>query len=126
MSEPALRIDKWLWAVRLHKTRTLASEACRAGHVEIQGQRVKPARDVRVGEVITARVGVITKTVKVIALTDRRVGAKLVKDYLEDQTPAEEYAKLKELDRQSPVVQIQGWGRPTKKNRRTIDRLLSE
>lgn len=124
MNGGSVRIDKWLWAVRLYKTRTLAAEACRAGHVQISGQHVKPAHGLKVGEVISAKVGVIIKTVKVAGLIDRRVGAKVAKDYLEDQTPESEYAKLKDPALQPPVWPVKGWGRPTKKNRRALDQLF--
>ncbi|MBM3839222.1 MAG: RNA-binding S4 domain-containing protein [Verrucomicrobia bacterium] len=120
-----VRIDKWLWAVRLYKTRTMAADACRAGHIEIGGHAVKPSRSVRVGEIISARVGIITKTVKVLGLIDRRVGAPVAKLHLEDLTPPSEYAKLTEV-RHQPVFHPPGLGRPTKKNRRAIERLLSD
>lgn len=95
-SSPAVRIDKWLWAVRLFKTRSQATAACAAGKVRIGDQPVKPSRTPRVGEVITAKVAGITRTVKVVELLEKRVGAKLVADYLEDLTPASEYEKRPE------------------------------
>lgn len=95
-----VRIDKWLWAVRLFKTRTLASEACRGGHVKIGDASVKSSRMVRIGEVITARAGDITRTVKVTGLLERRVGPKLVANYFEDQTPAAEYLRAAEARKQ--------------------------
>src|SRR5688572_26040795 len=84
--EPAgeTRIDKWLWAVRLYKTRSLATKACRGGHVSIGGQPVKPSRSVRLDEVVRARTGDILRTVKVIGLIENRVGPKLVNNFLED------------------------------------------
>jgi ribosome-associated heat shock protein Hsp15 len=118
-----VRIDKWLWAVRLYKTRTLAADACRAGHVEIAGSVVKPSRSVRVGEIISAQVGIITKTVKVLSLIDRRVGAAMAKLHVEDLTPPSEYAKLAEVKAQT-VLHPPSLGRPTKKNRRAIERFL--
>src|SRR5262249_37643956 len=93
---PNHRLDKWLWAVRIFRSRTLATEACASGHVQINGQRAKPGRSVHVGEIILATNGGLTRTVKVLALLDRRVGAKLVPQYLEDLTPASEYAKQRE------------------------------
>ena len=92
----SVRIDKWLWAVRLFKTRSQATAACAAGKVRIADQPVKPARATRVGEVITAKVAGITRTVKVVELLENRVGAKLVPNYLEDLTPPSEYEKRPE------------------------------
>jgi ribosome-associated heat shock protein Hsp15 len=119
----SVRIDKWLWAVRLYKSRSLATAACLGGHVKIGGQSVKPARDVRVGETITALTGVLLRTVKVVGLLDRRIGAKLVPQYLEDLTPPEEYARAREHEEPALVVFPKGWGRPTKKQRRQMDGL---
>lgn len=119
-----VRLDKFLWAVRLYKTRAQATEACRGGHVTVGGQAVKPSREVRVGDVIGARAGGIQRTVKVLALADRRVGPKLVDTLVEDQTPASEYLKLMTA-REAPVAKREkGAGRPTKKDRRQIERLL--
>ena len=118
-----VRLDKWLWAVRLYKSRSLATRACDAGHVKIGGQSVKPARDVHAGEVITALTGRVHRTVKVLALLDRRVGAKQVSEYLEDLTSPEEYARAREAA--EPLVSFpKGFGRPTKKQRRQIERFL--
>lgn len=127
MSAPeAVRVDKWLWAVRLYKTRTLATEACRAGHVTTDGQPVKPAREVKIGEIYNLRIAPITKTVKVIAPLDRRVGAKIVDRYMEDLTPASEYLKQMEA-RENPLLKREkGAGRPTKRERREIEGLLGE
>jgi ribosome-associated heat shock protein Hsp15 len=117
----SVRIDKWLWAVRLYKTRSLATAACNAGKVRIQDHPVKPARDVRVGEIISAGVADIVRTVKVVALLDKRVGAKLVASYLEDLTPAEEYEKQRERHAHPVAVRPPGAGRPTKKERRSLN-----
>ncbi|MBI2948370.1 MAG: RNA-binding S4 domain-containing protein [Verrucomicrobia bacterium] len=119
-----IRIDKWLWAVRLYKTRTLAADACRAGHIEIAGHTVKPSRSVRVGEIISAKIGIITKTIKVLGLIDRRVGAPIAKLHVEDLTPLSEYAKLAEAKTQ-PILHPPGFGRPTKKSRRAIERFIA-
>ena len=121
MAVENVRIDKWLWAVRIFKTRSLAAEACRAGHVSIAGQPVKPSRSVRPCDVIVARTGEITRTVKVRELIDRRVGAKIVNQYLEDQTPASEYQKPREKNFLPVPLRGKGEGRPTKKDRRAID-----
>lgn len=119
-----VRIDKWLWAVRLFKTRSLATAACSAGHVKVDNQPVKPARPVQIGETISARAGNLHRTVKVIALLQRRVGPKLVADYLEDLTPPEEYERVRELNANSRPALLhypKGLGRPTKKQRRLME-----
>ena len=116
--EKTVRIDKWLWAVRLYKTRSQATDACRAGKVKIESDPVKPSREVRKDQVISIHAGAMTKTVKVLELLEKRVGAKLVAQYMEDLTPAEEYHKL-ELLRDNPLAKRKG--RPTKKERREID-----
>jgi ribosome-associated heat shock protein Hsp15 len=117
---PAIRVDKWLWSARLFKTRSLAGQACTAGHVQVNGHLAKPARSVRPGDVIVALVGGITRTVKVLALLERRVGAKRVPDYLEDLTPPSEYAKLRQRTEAPVGSRPKGTGRPTKKDRRIL------
>jgi len=119
-SDQAPRIDKWLWAVRLFKTRSLATQACKAGKVKLEGMAVKPSREVREGMELSVQTGPILKTIKVMKLLHNRVGAKLVSEYMQDLTPAEEYAKL-ELIKQEPFRRQKGAGRPTKKERRDID-----
>jgi ribosome-associated heat shock protein Hsp15 len=119
-----VRIDKWLWAVRLFKSRSLASEACTAGHVTIGGQPVKPSRDVQVGEVIAATCGPLHRTVRVVALLGQRVGAKVLSEYLEDLTPAAEYERARSERSQALTQFPKGWGRPTKKQRRQMDEML--
>jgi ribosome-associated heat shock protein Hsp15 len=120
-----VRMDKWLWAVRLYKTRSQAADACRSGHVRISGQPVKPSRFVQPGDTITAVTGEMTQTVKVLAALESRVGAKLVKDYAENLTPSSEYAKPREKPFASFGFRPKGAGRPTKKDRRNIEGLLS-
>jgi ribosome-associated heat shock protein Hsp15 len=116
-----MRLDQWLWAVRVFKTRTLAADAIKAGHVQINGQPSKPAREARAGETIVARVGVLTRTVRVIAAPPSRVGAKLVPQFAEDLTPPEEYAKRPEPNLLPPILRPRGAGRPTKRDRRKIE-----
>jgi ribosome-associated heat shock protein Hsp15 len=115
-------MDKWLWAVRLFKSRSLAAAACTGGKVKINGQPVKPARPVRVGETISAVAGEVTRTVQVLALLDRRVGAKLVGHFLQDLTPSEEFAKPRERALTTPGFRPAGLGRPTKRERRLMER----
>jgi ribosome-associated heat shock protein Hsp15 len=119
-----VRVDKWLWAVRIYKSRSVASAACSAGKVRIGGATLKPSRAVHVGEVITAAAGEITRTVRVRALLERRVGANLVPEYMEDLTPPSEYSKPREPDFRPLVWRPKGAGRPTKKDRRKLDELI--
>jgi ribosome-associated heat shock protein Hsp15 len=119
-SSERVRIDKWLWAVRLFKSRSVATDACTAGHVKIGGQSVKASREVHVGEIISARTGHVNRTVKVLALLQRRVGASLVPQYLEDHTSAEEYARARDEAARSKSLHPVGLGRPTKKQRRDL------
>ena len=119
--DDSLRIDKYLWAVRLYKTRSQATNACKAGKVKIDGDTVKPSRVIREGIIITIQTGAIKKTVKVIQLLHKRVGAKLVNQYIEDLTPEEEYMKLEQIKKQPALFRPTGLGRPTKKERRDID-----
>jgi ribosome-associated heat shock protein Hsp15 len=122
MTTPSrVRLDKWLWAVRLYRSRSLATEACQGGHVKIGGQSVKPAREVHVGEVLTALTGHVQRTIKVLALLEQRVGAKLVDQYLEDLTPPEEYERARQARERALVQYPKGWGRPTKKQRRQLE-----
>ena len=119
-----VRLDKWLWAVRLYKSRSLATEACHGGHVKIGGQSVKPSRDVRTGDVVTARAGGVHRTLKVLGLLENRVGAKAVPRYLEDLTPLEEFARAQAERETALVAYPKGWGRPTKKQRRQLEGLF--
>ena len=119
----SVRIDKWLWAVRIYKTRTVASDACRNGRVTIAGQPVKPAREVRLNDVISAQTGEITRTMKVVGLLERRVGAATVAEFAEDLTPASEYEKKREPVLQPLFYRPKGAGRPTKKDRRDLKKL---
>jgi ribosome-associated heat shock protein Hsp15 len=118
-----LRIDKWLWAVRIYKTRTLAGDSCRAGKVKIDGIAVKPSRSVKTGDVLVVSIGPLTRTLKVKTLIHNRVSAKLVPDSLEDLTPVEEYERIKFMHEMNAEKRDRGIGRPTKKDRRFIDRL---
>jgi len=118
-----VRADKWLWAVRIYKTRSLATEACKAGRVRIGGQVIKPSREIRINDEVSIHLGIFTKTVKVIALLHNRVSAALVPNFLTDITPQSEYDKLKVQQEMKPEFRPRGIGRPTKKHRRLIDRL---
>lgn len=124
VSAGADRLDKWLWAVRMFRTRALATDACRAGAVEINEIPAKPARTVRPGETVIVRQGLIRRTLKVIAAPRSRVGAKLVALYCEDLTPPEEFARAKAQPVQQFLAREKGSGRPTKRDRRLLDQLL--
>jgi ribosome-associated heat shock protein Hsp15 len=125
MSDPqTVRVDKWLWAARIYRTRSLATAACRSGHVKISGQTVKPAHDVKVNQIITAKTGLITKTIKVIQLIERRVGAAAAKAFVEDLTPQSEYEKARQAASQPVFFRPKGLGRPTKKERRKLEKLF--
>jgi ribosome-associated heat shock protein Hsp15 len=118
-----VRVDKWLWAVRIFKTRTGAAEACRNGRVTIAGQPLKPSREVKINDLIVAQTGDITRTVKVLGLLERRVGAAMVAEFAEDLTPASEYEKKREPVLQPLFFRPKGAGRPTKKDRRAMGKL---
>ena len=116
-----VRIDKWLWAVRIFKTRTIAAEACKKGRVLIGNVSVKPSRNIRAGEIIQVRKSPVTFSLKVLALADKRMGAKMVPQFMENVTPPDQY-ELSELNKISGFVDRQrGTGRPTKKERRDLD-----
>jgi ribosome-associated heat shock protein Hsp15 len=116
-----IRIDKWLWAVRLYKTRTQAAEACRAGHVRLDGNPAKPSREVHVGDTLVARTGDRTLTVRVRALLENRVAAAKVPECLDDLTPPEERLRPREREHLTPAWRAPGTGRPTKRQRRQLD-----
>ena len=119
------RIDKWLWASRIFKTRTIACEACKKGRVSINGTEVKPSRMVKPGDVVQVRKPPITYSFKVLQAIEKRVGAKLVPDVLENVTTPDQY-ELLEMSRISGFVnRAKGTGRPTKKDRRELDNFVS-
>lgn len=118
------RLDKWLWAVRVFKTRALATDACRAGSVTVNELAAKPARDVRPGEVVAVRQGLFTRTIRVVGVPRSRVGAKLLAEYCTDLTPPEEFARLRERSLQHVLAREKGSGRPTKRDRRLLDRFF--
>ncbi len=121
-----LRIDKWLWAVRLFKTRSLAADACRNGKVWINNIPVKPSYEMKEGLIIQVRFGLIIKTVKVLKLTANRLSAKLVPDFMLDMTSPEEYKKLEIKKDVFFVKRERGTGRPTKKERRDINQTFPD
>ena len=115
------RIDKWMWAVRIFKTRTIAAEACKKGRITINGALAKAARMVKPGDVIQVRKPPITYSFKILQAIEKRVGAKLVNDMMENITPPEQY-ELLEMNRISGFInRAKGTGRPTKKDRRDLE-----
>ena len=119
-----VRIDKYLWSIRVYKTRTEATTACNGGKVRLNGADTKPSKSVKVGDTIVVRKGPVTYTFKVLQLIDKRQGAKLVPQYAENLTPEEEMAKLHAPVETFFLKRDRGAGRPTKKDRRQMDDLL--
>ena len=117
----AVRIDKWLWAVRIYKTRSMATEACRKGHVSIGDIQVKPSRNIHSEEIIKVRKSPITRTFKVLQLAEKRMAASLTLSYIEDITPPGELEILEMQKHMHWIVRDRGTGRPTKKERRDLD-----
>lgn len=120
--ENQVRVDKWLWAVRVFKTRSLASEACKKGHITINDVTVKPSRVLKIDEVVQVKKTPVTYSYKVKGLIQKRVGAKLVPDYMEDVTPASALEVLEIQKHMSWFDRDRGAGRPTKKERRDLDK----
>ena len=120
------RVDKWLWAARIFKTRSIAVDACKNGRVTIEGVNVKPSRSVKVGEVISVRKPPITYSFRILKTIDQRVGAKLLPEIYENVTAPEQY-ELLEMTRISGFVdRARGTGRPTKKDRRSLDAFIND
>lgn len=119
------RIDKWLWAARIFKTRTIAAEACKKGRVSINGAQAKPSRMIKPGDVINVKKSPITYSFKVLQAIEKRVGAKLVPEIMENVTSPEQY-ELLEISRISGFIdRARGTGRPTKKDRRSLDEFFT-
>ena len=125
MSDQA-RIDKWLWAVRIYKTRSIAAEACKKGHISIGDRTAKPAHNIRVGDIVNVKKAPITYSFRVLKCAENRVGAKLVPELMENITSQEQYEIL-EMSKISGFIDRQrGTGRPTKKERRDLDVFVEE
>ena len=115
------RIDKWMWATRIFKTRTIAAEACKKGRVSINGSQVKASRTIKLGDVIQVKKSPITYSFKVLKTIEKRIGAKLVQEYMENVTTPDQYEIL-EMNKISGFVdRARGTGRPTKKDRRELE-----
>lgn len=124
MSEE-VRIDKWLWSVRIYKTRSQATEACKKGRVLINKQPVKPSHIIKIDDIIEVKKQPVIYSYKVKSLLLHRIGAKNVPDYLEDLTPEDERNKLKMIDDGFFIKMDKGSGRPTKQERRKIDKIFN-
>jgi len=122
--EEEVRIDKWLWAVRIYKTRSMATSEIQKGRVTINGIAPKPSRIVKPGEIITVRKPPVTYTYRVKGLLHNRVSAKIAKEYVDDLTPPEEIQKFYQQRLQTNLRREKGSGRPTKKERRQIEKLI--
>lgn len=120
----SVRIDKFLWAVRLYKTRSEATEACNGNKVRIGGVPVKPGKAVKNGDILEVHKGLANLQYKVLQLSNSRMGAQLVPDYLEDLTPESERAKFHAPRETIVLHREKGAGRPTKKDRRELDALM--
>ena len=120
MPKTEVRIDKWLWAMRVFKTRSISTDACKKGRVSIGGATAKPSRTVRVGDVVDVRKPPVTYTFRVKALTESRLGARLVPEYLENITPKAQYDMLEMVRISGFVDRQKGLGRPTKREGREL------
>lgn len=121
---PEARIDKWMWAVRIFKTRTIAAEACKKGRVSINGSFVKAARMIKPGDVIQVKKSPITYSFKVLQAIEKRVGAKLVSEVMENVTPPDQYEILELTKIAGFIDRARGSGRPTKKDRRSLEEFI--
>ena len=126
MAKSEVRIDKWLWAVRVFKTRTVASDACKKGRVMIGDAVAKPSRTVKVGDVVKVRKPPVTYSFKVLALTENRLGAKLVPEYMENVTPRSELDLLDVVRISGFIDRRKGLGRPTKREGRELSRFTEQ
>ncbi|MCQ2206609.1 MAG: RNA-binding S4 domain-containing protein [Paludibacteraceae bacterium] len=115
-----VRIDKWLWAVRLFKTRSLAADACKKGRIARNGTNLKPSHNIRVGDVVMVKRPPVTYSFKVLALSENRMGAKLVPEFMENVTPAEQFEILEMAKFSMNGKRDRGTGRPTKRERRQL------
>lgn len=121
-----VRIDKWLWAVRIFKTRTIATDACKKGRVMMDNTPVKPSRPVKIGDIIKVRKPPVTYSFEVLALTQNRLGAKLVPDYMKNVTPESELHLLDVIKVNGFVDRRKGLGRPTKREGRELAKFTSD
>lgn len=126
MAKTEVRIDKWVWAMRIFKTRTIAAEACKKGRVLLGDVIAKPSRMVKVGDVVNVRKPPVTYSFRVKALTENRLGAKLVPEYMENITPQSQYDLLDVVKISGFIDRRKGLGRPTKREGRELSRFREE
>lgn len=126
MAKSEVRIDKWLWAVRIFKTRTIATDACKKGHVMLGDVPAKPARMIKAGDIIKVRKPPVTYSFRVLALTENRLGAKLVPEYMENITPRSELDLLEIVKISGFIDRRKGLGRPTKREGRELSRFTEQ
>ena len=124
--EEPIRMDKWLWAARLFKTRSLAADAIKGGKVKVDDNPVKPSREVKVGDVIQVQIEQLHKVVEVKTVVKNRVSPKQVPEVYNDLTPKEEYERIEFMHAYKAEWRDRGAGRPTKKERRMIERLKDD
>ena len=126
MEAEGVRIDKWLWAARLFKTRAVATEAIKGGKVKINDAAVKPSREVKEGDIIQVQIDQLHKVVQVKSLAKNRVPAKMVPEVYTDLTPQEEYERIEFMHAYKGEYRDRGAGRPTKKERRMIEKMRDD
>jgi ribosome-associated heat shock protein Hsp15 len=121
-----VRIDKWMWAVRLYKTRSLATHACEQGKISVNNTAAKASRIVKEGDVIQIKRTGILRTYKIVQVISNRIAAKLVEEHCQDLTPADELEAYKSRSKRSGIYRDPGTGRPTKRERRDLDDFLED
>ena len=121
-----VRVDKYLWAMRIYKTRSIATDACKNGRISMNGIQLKPSRTFHIGDTFTVRKGPITYTYRVLQLTENRLGAKMVPEYIQDCTTPEQLELLELAKLAGQSGRDRGTGRPTKKDRRDIEVFFEE
>lgn len=129
MAKEEERIDKWLWAMRIFKTRTVATDACKKGRItvgDIDSPAVKPSRTIKPGDIVNVRKPPVTYSFRVLKLTENRLGAKLVPEYMENITPQAQYDLLEVVKISGFIDRRKGLGRPTKKEGRELERFTSQ
>ena len=118
-----IRIDKWLWAVRIFKTRAISTDACNSGKVKIEGKSIKPSRAIKLNDTISVQKGIVKFIYEVTGLIEKRVSAKIASENVKDLTSEKEKFKMKAASAQTVAMREKGMGRPTKKDRRDIEKL---
>ncbi len=126
MAKQEARIDKWLWAARIYKTRSIAAAACKKGQISMGGTQLKPSRTIKAGDVVCVRKSPITYSFRVLQPIEMRVGAKLVPEVMENITPPDQYELLEMSKISGFINRAKGTGRPTKKDRRSLDDFMED